>query len=372
MKDLSDFRSDILAASGSIDHMIESRVVLQNVADKAGVHLTTAARAMKNDPRVRPETLARIQKIATELGYSPDPMLSALSAYRTRARPAAHHGTIAWVTNWRTRDGWICESFALYRRGAAETLGRQGYFLEDVWLREPGMRPARIAQILQARGIRGLLICPQPQYDARVAFPWERFSAVTFGYTLAEPALHRVTASHFQNTQTCLFRLQELGYRRPGLVTWDDISKRVAEQWTAAYRTPAVAGLSEIPILHLESRPEVFSEANRKIFLRWFEQHRPDAVLTVDRHLLDWLRESGVRVPEGAAYVSPALQESNTDHAGVLEPSFEIGRAAADFLVGMLNRGEYGIPQNPRRILLDGLWQTGATVRTDAHVTSAA
>ena len=85
MKGLSDFRSDIAAASDSIDHMMETRVVLQNVADKAGVHLTTAARAMKNDPRVRPETLARIQKIATELGYSPDPICSGRRALANQA-----------------------------------------------------------------------------------------------------------------------------------------------------------------------------------------------------------------------------------------------------------------------------------------------
>lgn len=343
---------------------MKKRIVLQDIATKAGVHLTTAARAMKNDPRVRPETLALIQRIAAELGYSPDPMLSALSAYRTATRPAAHHGTVAWVTNWATRDGWVCESFRLYRQGAADALARQGYRLEDFWMAEPGLGASRAAQILQARGIRGLLVCPQPGYDARVEFAWDRFASVTFGYTLAQPALHRVTTAHFQNTQFCLREIRRLGYRRPGLVTWDRLSKRVAEQWTAAARTPAVELERDLPILKLEESADVFSEENRRLFLRWFRRHRLDAVLVVDRHILDWLREDGVRVPEDAAYVSPSLQESNTDHAGVLEPSFEIGRAAADFLVGMLNRGESGVPQNPRSVLIDGIWQTGATVRS--------
>jgi len=346
--------------------MTEKRIILRDVAKKAGVHLTTAARAMKDDPRVKPATLARIQRIARQMGYTPDPMLAALSTYRATTRSSPYHGTVAWLTNFPTADGWEVESFRLYRQGAAEALAEHGYQLEDHWLQAPGLSLRRAAQILQSRGIRGLLVCPLPVHDAHLNFPWERFAPVTFGYSLLHPALHLVTTSHYQNMQTCLRQLHHLGYRRPGWVIWDEISKRVYELWTAAYRTPSFPGEweREIPSLRLEDRPTLFSEANRKIFLDWFETHRPDAVLVVDKHILDWLREAGIRVPEDVAYVSPSLQESNREHSGVLEPSLEVGHTAGEFLVGMLNRGELGIPHIPRRILLDGLWRTGSTVRS--------
>lgn len=346
--------------------MTEKRVVLRDVAKRAGVHLTTAARAMKGDPRVKPKTLALVQKVAKELGYSRDPMLSALSTYRSKTRRPLYHGTVAWVTNFPAADGWRVETFVQYRQGAAEALAEHGYQLEDHWLQEPGLTLRRSAQILQTRGIRGLLVCPMPRHGARLNFPWERFASVTFGYSLAEPALHLVTTSHYNNMQTCFRQLYHLGYRRPGWVIWDEISKRVAEQWTAAYYTPSFAGEweVEIPCLRLEERPTLFSDANRDIFLDWFRRNRPDAILVVDRHILDWLREAGHRVPEDVAYVSPSLQVSNHDHAGVMEPSLEIGHTAGEFLVGMLNRGEFGIPRIPRRILLDGAWQQGATIRT--------
>src|SRR5690606_39666114 len=107
--------------------MAEKRVVLRDIAEKAGVHLTTVARAIKNDPRVKPKTLEHIQTIAKEMGYMPDPMLAALSTYRIATRPTLYHGTVAWVTDFPTRDGWLVESFEHYRRGAAEALGRHGY-----------------------------------------------------------------------------------------------------------------------------------------------------------------------------------------------------------------------------------------------------
>jgi DNA-binding LacI/PurR family transcriptional regulator len=345
--------------------MKEKRVVLRDVAAKAGVHLTTAARAMKNDPRVQPETLRKIQTIAQEMGYMPDPMLSALSTYRIATRPSLYHGTVGWITNFPARDGWQVESFRLYRLGAAEALARHGYLLEDFWLREPKMTGRRAAQILQSRGIRGLLVCPLPTHCGRISLSLENFAAVTFGYTLARPAIHRVTTSHYENMQNCMRQLYHLGYRRPGFVIWDEISKRVGEQWTAAYRTPPFVGKwdGDVPILQLPKNPTTFSEASRDLFLRWVKVSRPDAVLVVDRHILDWLTEAGYRVPEDIAYVSPSLQESNVEHAGVFETSHDVGRAAGDFLAGMLTRGEYGIPEVPRRILLDGIWQIGKTAR---------
>jgi len=227
------------------------------------------------------------------------------------------------------------------------------------------MNGRRLAQILQSRGIRGVLVSPLPSTSGRISLPLEHFAAVTFGYTLARPAIHRVTTSHYENMQLCMRQLYHLGYRRPGFVIWEEISKRVHDQWTAAYRTPPYVGRweAEIPILQLYKNPTTFSEENRSIFLKWVESHRPDAVLVVDRHILDWLTEAGYRVPEDIAYVSPSLQESNVEHAGVFETSHDVGRAAGDFLAGMLARGEYGIPQVPRRILLDGIWQLGKTAR---------
>lgn len=345
--------------------MAERRIVLRDIAEKAGVHLTTAARAIKNDPRVKPDTLARIQSIAKELGYMPDPMLSALSTYRIATRPALYHGTVAWVTNFPTRDGWKVESFALYRQGAAEALARHGYLVEDFWLRAPRLTTKRAAQILESRGIRGLLLCPLPTTLGRLSLPLDNFAAVTFGYTMARPAIHRVTTSHYENMQICMRNLYHLGYRRPGFVIWDEISKRVHDLWIAAYRTPPFEDKWDktIPMLRLERTPTTFSETNRRIYLKWVKDHRLDAVLVVDRHMLDWLTEAGYRVPEDIAYVSPSLQESNVDHAGVFETSHDVGRAAGDYLAGMLARGEYGVPAVPRRILLDGSWQQGKTVR---------
>lgn len=339
---------------------MNKRVVLRDVAARCGVHLTTVARAIKNDPRVRPETRAKIQQAARELGYSSDPMLTALSVYRTAIKPTRFHGVVAWVTNDSTRSAWTSiQAFCEYRNGAAEMLENQGYRVDDFWLKEPGLTARRASQILQSRGIRGLLICPLPTPCGHLSLEWAHFKTISFGYDLYRPALDMVTTSHYHNMHQCLRRLRAMGYKRIGFVIWRTFSKRVSQLLTAAYSTPTFTGRL-LPLLELGG-PEIFSEQNRKIFLKWCKSNRPDAVISIDAHILNWMKEV-YRVPKDVAYVSPCLQYFNKDHAGVVEPSREIGRAAGNFLASALSRGEVGIPSTRSVLSLDGTWQNGETV----------
>src|SRR5690606_18100520 len=56
------------------------RVTLSDIAKQAEVHVTTVSLALRNHPRLPERTRKRIQKIAEELGYQPDPVLQALVA----------------------------------------------------------------------------------------------------------------------------------------------------------------------------------------------------------------------------------------------------------------------------------------------------
>ncbi len=75
------------------------RVSQKNVAEVAGFHVTTVSLALKNSPRLPPETREKIQRVARELGYQPDPMLSALTIYRRKVHKPYFQGTLAWLDN---------------------------------------------------------------------------------------------------------------------------------------------------------------------------------------------------------------------------------------------------------------------------------
>jgi DNA-binding LacI/PurR family transcriptional regulator len=60
------------------------RVSIKDIAEAAGVSHSTVSRALSDSPLVKAETKARIQRLAQEMGYSPDAIARSLVTQRTR------------------------------------------------------------------------------------------------------------------------------------------------------------------------------------------------------------------------------------------------------------------------------------------------
>ncbi len=340
----------------------QRRVTQQDIARRAGVHRATVSMAFKGHPNIPPATRERILKIAGELGYVPDPMLSALAAYRNRQRPATYHGTLAWLVNsaygfdWRDRT--LRPHFSDYFEGASAQAKRYGFQLEVFDFNAPRLTPARLASILLARGVSGVLLCPQPRPETNLEFPWQNFSAVTFGYSLATPQLHTVSATQYRAMRQTVHELRRLGYRRIGLALDGDHDLRTDHNYLAGYLVEEhlASGGKPVPLL---SAPYT----DWRAVTQWLRTHRPDAVVTGNYHFLDVLRSLGRRVPGEIGLACPLLPSADTELAGVVENSVEIGSVAVDFLIGMIHRQERGIPTNPQRIHVEGRWLSGKTLR---------
>jgi DNA-binding LacI/PurR family transcriptional regulator len=340
------------------------RVTQQDIARKAGVHRATVSMAIKGHPNIPKETRERILAIAASLGYEPDPMLSALAAYRNRRRPATFHGTLAWLINsaygfdWRDRT--LRPHFSDYHEGATEQARRYGFQIEIFDFNARGMTPARMASILAARGIPGILLCPQPRPETNLEFPWQNFSAVTFGYSLATPRLHTVGATQYRAMRLTVRQIRRLGYRRIGLALDGDHDLRTDHNYLAGYLVEEhLAGAPRSAAVPILSSPY----PDHGAVTRWLKAHKPDAIVTGNYHFLDVLRSFGKHVPEDIGVACPLLPSADTELAGVIENSPEIGTVAVDFLIGMIHRQERGVPGNPQRIHVEGRWLEGKTLR---------
>ena len=317
--------------------------------------------AFKAHPNIPAETRERILKIAAELGYAPDPMLSALAAYRNRQRPATYHGTLAWLVNsaygfdWRDRS--IRPHFSDYFEGASAQAKRYGFQLEVFDFNAPRLTPGRLSAILAARGVSGVLLCPQPRPDTNLDFPWQNFSSVTFGYSLATPRLHTVSATQYRAMRQTVQELCRLGYRRIGLALDGEHDLRTDHNYLAGFLVEEhlAVGRESVPIL---SAPYT----DHRAVTAWLRAHRPDAIVTGNYHFLDVLRSLGRKVPQDIGVACPLLPSPDTELAGVIENSVEIGSVAVDFLIGMIHRQERGIPSNPQRIHIEGRWLPGKTL----------
>jgi DNA-binding LacI/PurR family transcriptional regulator len=190
--------------------MKKPRVTQKDIANHLDVHRTTVSLALNNHPGLPETTRTRVRQAAEDLGYSPDPMLSALAAYRNQKRPPSYHGKLAWLIN--SSDGYDWKRiphFVDYFKGATEAALKKGYQLETFDLNTPKVSPRRMAGILRARSISGILVPPLPHPQMNVTFPWKHFSAVSFGHTLATPRLHTVAVGHYRSTRRLLRELRE-------------------------------------------------------------------------------------------------------------------------------------------------------------------
>ena len=59
------------------------RVGIKDVAEAAGVSITTVSHALSGKGRLTDETRERVRRIATELGYTPHPVAQDLASGRT-------------------------------------------------------------------------------------------------------------------------------------------------------------------------------------------------------------------------------------------------------------------------------------------------
>lgn len=351
------------AGSGFLGAAVPSlpyrRINLRDIAEAAGCHFSTVSLALRNHPRLPRATCERVQAVARGLGYVPDPMLASLANYRNGLRPVQYRATLAWVTNFPTRQGWRAASiFEDYFEGAKARAAGLGYKLEQFWLREPGMTPERATQILKARKITGLLFAPQPAPGTGIDLDWGQFSAVSIGFSLVAPGLHTVGPNQFRAIRLAMRELARRGYRRPGFVLLKASDERVDFGWSAGFHV-AQKDLKKRDRLE----PLLLEKWDEPAFGAWLRRLKPDAVVTKFIEVQPALERLGRAVPQELGAVYLTVTEPGGDRSGVYENPHEVGTAAVDYLTGMIHRNERGVPTVAQRLQIESSWIEGRTVR---------
>ena len=345
------------------------RVTLSDIAKKADVHVTTVSLALRNHPRLPEKTRTRLQKMAKEMGYQPDPVLQALVAYRGKVMERRNPPTIAYLTNWETKLGWKeTTAHPEFYAGALAKAEELGFKLDHFWMGEPGLSHTRMSKILQARGITGLIIASHERVaDAALHFDWSAFSAVKIDYLPHEPELHIVTNDQCNIVRLAMRHAQELGYRRMGCVMhrgWDHAADHLWSAGFLAAQSQQVA--SEHVPMHIFPPPEPveawMAESKNKpvvetpAFAKWYKKHRPEVIISKLSFVEPALKELGLKVPEDVAVIDLFLEEFDGDIAGVRQNHHAVGEQAVELLAGQLHYHKYGLPEIPTTTQVEGTW----------------
>lgn len=336
------------------------RISLRDIAGSLGVSTMTVSLALRDSPKLPAATRQRVRREAERLGYRPDPALAALTTYRHERQSIRDYRTLAFLTCFPTEDGWKQQLYCRrYFEGAAARATELGYHLEPFWLRQPGMTPRRSAQILQTRGIKGLLLAPVQDDDAPIELDWDQFCAVSLCRALAAPHLNVVDHNHTHSMSCVWSELRRRGYRRVGYVVREVSENLTNRYWLAAHlmeqRRPMRTVAPPVP-------PLVTSSWRRTTVARWLKANRPDVVVSPHAEVRDWLEEFGYAVPGRLGFVGLEA-EPNGPISGICQHFPNVGIAAVDLLHLELMRSAYGIPSVRQMIGIDGHWIEGVTLR---------
>jgi LacI family transcriptional regulator/LacI family repressor for deo operon, udp, cdd, tsx, nupC, and nupG len=336
---------------------LQRRATQKDIAHAAGVSRPTVSLALKGSSVVSLKTREHIRKVADELGYTPDPMLSALSKYRNQQVEKSYQGTLAWISHSPKNRPWHhITPYREYHTGAHKRAEQLGYNIEQIDMQQEELSANRLDGILNARGIKGLLICPPGRFDEQFDIPWNQYSLITFGYTITEPNMHRVSSSHYRATRAIFKRLKAEGYKRIGFVFNTQINIKTQEHCQSAY----LAGCRNT---NQDMIPELLQETiTTQHFTEWYETYEPDAII-ISSPQWDIIQQSKIKIPEELAVTCPMVPKDNPELTGIMEKCQEIGAAAVDTLVHMIEHEKRGIPDNPKYILLEGEWNEGSTIK---------
>ena len=331
------------------------RITQDHIAQALGVSRSTVSKALKGDPAVARATVEKVRRTAEELGFVPDPMLAALAAYRKRRQPAAYHATLAWIYNHPRRESMEpFAGYADYFSGARDRARELGYELEPHWIGgRPGAARA-LERVLQARGIRGVIIAPQADPARALPLAWERYAAIAIGYTLKAPEIDRVTNDHFATMTGLLEKLHQRGYRRLGCYLWETDNERMGQRAGSAFLAVS---------REYQCRVRLYAEFQGAEFVRWVRQFQFDGVVCRADEALKALALAGIAVPADLGVAGYAVGSEETAISGMQHNNWRIGASAAEWVSAKLQRGEWGLSEYPRRLLIPSQWLENRTLR---------
>jgi LacI family transcriptional regulator len=332
-----------------------------------GIHQSTVSRALGRHPGIPEATRSRVKAKAEAMGYRPDPMLRSLQSYSHRSKMKRKVATVALLIQHETLEGWTS-----YHTGQSCYEGIQkrarelGFEIEPFCL--PPLRRAgkKLDKILRARGIRAVLLAGAPQPSAFTDLDWTHYAGVALGYATIEPALHRVVPHYRFAVKTVVQELRRLGYRRIALAYSPEDEQRLQDGWTSGFlleqsraQSGECFGFFQQNFVH--TRSGYF--AGLKEFQSWFESFKPDVVLsaTDDAHsfLVKFMK---LTLLKDVGYVHLARPPGDDILSGIDQRLDVIGAAAVDMLGAMVHQNEYGLPEVPKVVVIEGKWVQGRTV----------
>ncbi|RRJ95975.1 LacI family transcriptional regulator [Opitutaceae bacterium TAV4] len=348
----------------------ESPVTLQTIADHAGVTRALVSMALRDSPKVASATRERLQRMARELGYRPNPMVRALMTSLRARREATCSAALGFITAFLKRDYWKnFQTYPEYFEGAAKRGMELGYRLEHFWLGDYTSHPSRLEQVLLARGIRGVLVPPLSQDRAGTwahalnNMSFKDFSVVTFGYSLEKPNLPRVCNYHIQTVETAMRQLAQRGYRRIGAVISEKETRQVNMLWSAGLEVARMQ-MPELKIMEFSKQAK--GQWSEQAFRDWFARRKPEVIVGLTLEVWGWVQRLGRHIPNELGFLH-LDRPRDAIFSGMCQNTTKLGIAAVEWLANLVEGNVQCEKSEPRVLLIASDFVEGTTLRKNTN-----
>jgi LacI family transcriptional regulator len=317
---------------------------LRDIAKATKLSVATVSRALRNHPSVKQETIQRIQREAKRLGYQFNPYVGQMMSALRHQQGEKFLGSLAWVRFERSefKDNLKIE--------AARRASELGYSLSEFDYFD--YRPERLAQIMKARGIQGVLFSPPPEARGKThfRFPVEAFSCVSIGWGIVDPLLHNVRSDHFESMQIALHHARHRFGNGIAAINDFNVNRRTNYHARAAYLAFHPAGPAVAETLFLEKR-----NIDREKVLALFRKYRVKCLISYSpEDAPPWM--DAVIPHENRIYLAP-VRPGVLCMGWISRRWHLLSRWAVEMLTGLVQRGERGVSEIPYTMFVGSEWR---------------
>ncbi len=314
-------------------------VTLRDVAKAAGVHYSTASRALSGNPllRVNPQTASRVRRVAEELGYRPHMGARGLRQGRT--------GTIGIVV------ADLGNSFiAPVIRGIENALEPSGLMAVIAETQDDPVRFEHVLEELAKRRVDALITASARLGDMEMltGFAKREAPVVLAVRNLPDSGLPCVHADDRRGGELVAGYLAELGHRTIAQLRGPQDLEPFIERGDGFAAIAEALGVELVEVEESATTPKYEEGQRLMVHLLAGRTPKPTAVFAHNDPMaigaIDVIVRSGLRCPEDVSVIG-FNDDDFSDHVApplttIRIHAYEIGRRAGDLAVRVLSGDE--------------------------------
>ncbi len=325
-------------------------VTMRQVAEQAGVSMATVSRVLNKSGPVDPLVAERVRTVMANLKYQPNRSARALASSKS---------VLLGLVLPDIQNPFFIDLLS----GVEQEVQQNGYLLVTCSSPSDPRVQEQYIEVLAAAPVAGAIIVPmQGKLRALELLKDRHIPVVAVDQRVRDASVDSVRIDNVTAAKEAVAHLISNGYRRIGIITGPPSASTANERLLGYRHALQEAGI--VPVAALEQRGPYYEETGQRLMHVLLDLDPPvDAILTANNRLtigaLRTLYARGKRVPDDIALVGfdevrwaiPDLMWITT----VVQPSYDIGRVAANRLIQRLHQPEASA-QAGREPQTSGIW----------------